>query len=169
MAAAAVWALEQPLDKLLLDCEHDDVQFLGKAVTRGPAAYPVGMAMHLGNGAVFGALYSNFAGAIPLPRPLRGPAVALSEYLALWPLGFLSDRFHPARKELPQLKGNRRAFAQGAVRHVLFGVTLGELERRLNAAPEPAPPPPAIDVSSNGHGSIERAATGEPASGESLR
>ena len=169
MVAAAVWALEQPLDKLLLDSAYDDVELLGKAVTRGRASYPVGLAMHLGNGAVFGALYSNFVGAMPLPRPLRGPVLSLGEHVALWPLGFLSDRFHPAREELPKLHGNRRAFAQGAVRHLVFGLTLGELERRLNAAPEPAPPPAAVDVSSNGHGSIERASSGEPASGESLR
>ncbi len=167
--AAAVWTLEQPLDKLLLDCEYDDVQLLGKAVARGRAAYPVGLAMHLGNGALFGALYANFVGTIPLPRPVCGPAVSLGEHVALWPLGSLSDRFHPARKELPRLQGNRRAFAQGAVRHLLFGLTLGELERRLNTAPEPAPAPAAVDVSSNGHGSIERAASGEPASGESRR
>ena len=165
MAAAAVWALEQPLDKMLLDCDYDDIALLGKAVTRGPAYYPVGLAMHVGNGAVFGAVYSNVVGAVPLPRPLRGPALALFEHVALWPLGSLSDRFHPARKELTQLQGNRRAFAQGAVRHLLFGVVLGELERRLNAAPEPAPPPAAVDVSSNGHGSIEHAASGQPASG----
>lgn len=165
MAAAAVWALEQPLDKLLLDCDYDDIELLGKAVTRGPAYYPVGLAMHVGNGAVFGAVYANVVGAVPLPRPLRGPALALFEHVALWPLGSLSDRFHPARKELAQLQGNRRAFAQGVVRHLLFGVVLGELERRLNATPEPAPPPAAIDVSSNGHGSIEHAASGQPASG----
>jgi hypothetical protein len=167
MAAAAVWAAEQPLDKLLLDCDYDDMQLLGKAVTRGPASYPIGLAMHLGNGAVFGAVYANVVGAVPLPRPLRGPALALFEHLALWPLGAVSDRFHPARKELPKLQGNRRAFAQGTVRHLIFGLVLGELEQRLNAAPEPAPPPDAIDVSSNGHGSIEHAASGQPASGES--
>jgi hypothetical protein len=64
---------------------------------------------------------------------------------------------------LPTLQGNKRAFAQATVRHLIFGVVLGELERRLNAAPEPAPPPAAIDVSSNGHGSIEHAASGQPA------
>ncbi len=163
MTAAAVWAIEQPLDKLLLDCEYDDVQLLGKAVTRGPASYPVGLAMHLGNGAVFGAVYSNVVGAVPLPRPMCGPALSLFEHVALWPLGALSDRFHPARKELPQLQGNGRAFAQATVRHLIFGLVLGELERRLNAAPEPAPPPGAVDVSSNGHGSIEHAASGQPA------
>jgi hypothetical protein len=64
---------------------------------------------------------------------------------------------HPARRQLPQLAGNRRAFAQATWRHLLFGVVLGELERRLNAEPEPVPPEPEIEFSSNGHGSLERA------------
>ena len=38
---------------------------------------------------------------------------------------------------------------------------LGELERRLNAAPEAAPPPPELSFSTNGHGSIEQAVSGE--------
>jgi hypothetical protein len=44
----------------------------------------------------------------------------------------LSDRFHPARGNLPRLTGNRRALAQATWRHLLFGVVLGELERRAN-------------------------------------
>jgi len=99
--------------------------------------------------------------SVPLPAPLRGPALSLAELVATWPLGSLSDRFHPARRELPKLRGNRRAFAQGAVRHLIFGVTLGELERRLNAVPEPAPPSPETEFSSNGHGPIEHAITAE--------
>jgi hypothetical protein len=75
----------------------------------------------------------------------------------LWPLGALSDRFHPARGDLPRLMGNRRAFAQATWRHLLFGVVLGELERRLNAEPEPAPLQPEAEYSSNGHGSLEHA------------
>jgi hypothetical protein len=97
------------------------------------------------------------APAIPLPAVARGPAAALAEHLLLWPLGALSDRLHPARRELAPLRGNRRAFAQAAWRHLLFGVVLGELERRLNAGPEPAPPQPEADYSSNGHGSLEHA------------
>ncbi len=162
-AAAAVWALEQPLDKLLLKSGYDDVELLGKAVTRGEGWYPAGLAWHLSNGALFGAAYANIAPFIPLPPPLRGPAVALVENLVSWPLGSLSDRFHPARKELPKLAGNRRTFAQATVRHAIFGVVLGELERRLNAAPEPAPPQPQADFSSNGHGSLEHAVSVEQA------
>ena len=64
---------------------------------------------------------------------------------------------HPARDELPKLSGNREAFLQSAWRHLLFGLVLGELERRVNAEPEPAPPEPQTDYSSNGHGSLEHA------------
>ena len=159
--AAGVWAGVQPLDKRLLDSSYDDVELLGKAVTRGTGWYPIGLAIHVWNGAAFGAVYSNVAGYLPVPAVLRGPVVALSEHLALWPLGSLSDRLHPARRELPELRGNARAFAQSTVRHLLFGVVLGELERRLNAGPETAPPPLQLSFSTNGHGSIERAVSGE--------
>jgi hypothetical protein len=157
--AAAVWALQQPLDKLAFASPYDDVELLGRAVTRGDAWYPAGLALHMQNGAAFGAVYANVAPLLPLPPVLRGPTMALAEHALLWPLGALSDRFHPARRDLPTFAGNRRAFAQAAWRHLLFGVVLGELERRLNAAPEPAPPEPEADFSSNGHGSLEHAVT----------
>jgi hypothetical protein len=159
--AAGVWAAEQPLDKRLLESSYDDVELLGKAVTRGSGWYPIGLAMHLWNGAVFGAVYSNIAEYLPLPAPLRGPTVALSEHVALWPLGSVSDRLHPARRELPELRGNGRAFAQAVVRHLLFGIVLGELERRLNAEPEAPPPPTEINFSTNGHGTLEHTVSGE--------
>ena len=163
VCAAAVWALEQPLDKLLFESSYDDVEVLGKAVTRGDGWYAAGIAVHMANGALFGALYANVAPVLPLPAPLRGPASAFTEHLAAWPLTIASDRFHPARKSLPVLSGNRKAFAQATVRHLLFGVVLGELERRLNAAPEPAPPLSERDFSSNGHGSLEHAISAESA------
>jgi hypothetical protein len=157
--AAAVWALEQPLDKLVFSSRYDDVELLGKALTRGDAWYPAGLALHMQNGAAFGAAYANLAPAVPLLPALRGPAVALMQHLAFWPLGAVSDRFHPARQELPPISGNRRAFAQSAWRHLVFGIVLGELERRVNATPEPAPPEPEADFSSNGHGTLEDAVT----------
>jgi hypothetical protein len=157
--AASVWALEQPLDKLLLSSRYDDVELLGRAVRTGPGWYPVGLALHVQNGALFGAIYANVAPALPIPPALRGPALAVGEHLAGWPLGALTDRFHPARHDLPALSGNRRAFVQATWRHLLFGIVLGELERRMNPAPEPPPAPPAPDYASNGHGSLERAVT----------
>jgi hypothetical protein len=155
--AAAVWGLQQPLDKLVFASRYDDVELLGKAVTRGDAWYPIGAAIHMGNGALFGAVYANVAPALPITASLRGPAAALAEHLLTWPLGTISDRMHPARGEMPALSGNRPAFLQSMWRHLLFGLVLGELERRINAEPEPAPPEPEADYSSNGHGSLAHA------------
>lgn len=136
--AAATWAAQQPLDKRLLRCGYDDVELLGRMVApRAPRRrwYPLGLAMHVQNGALFGAVYAGVIaprlGAVP--PALRAPLVAQVENFGLWPLGRLSDRFHPARETLPRLTGSRRALAQATWRHLLFGVALGELERRWNA------------------------------------
>ena len=140
--AAGAWALQQPLDKLLARCSYDDVELLGRAVV--PRAgrerwYPLGLALHVQNGALFGAVYAGAVGpalaAGGVPAWARAPLVAQAENFGLWPLGRLSDRFHPARADLPRLTGNRRALAQATWRHLLFGVVLGELERRLNPPP----------------------------------
>lgn len=155
-AAAMVWAAQQPLDRRIFASRYDDVELLGKAVTRGPAWLPVGLWLHALNGAVFGAVYANAAGLLPVPPWARGPAAGLAEHVGLWPLGRLTDRLHPARDELPRLRGNRRAFAQATWRHLLFGIVLGELERRLNAPEEELPTIHEDVVSSNGHGSLEQ-------------
>lgn len=137
--AAGVWALQQPLDKRALRCRYDDVELLGRMVApRGSRArwYPLGLALHAQNGALFGAAYAGVAGPLlgraGVPAALRAPLMAEAENFALWPLGRLSDRFHPARDALPRLAGNGRALAQATWRHLLFGVVLGALERRLN-------------------------------------
>ncbi|MGD1049910.1 MAG: hypothetical protein ABR947_02425 [Solirubrobacteraceae bacterium] len=136
--AAAVWAAQQPIDKRVFAFPFDDVELLGKAVTRGPRWRAAGTAMHLLNGAAFGVLYANLQPrARSLPPWARGPTAALAEHLASWPATALTDRFHPARDELPALSGSSRAFAQATWRHLLFGTVLGELERRLPAPPSP--------------------------------
>jgi hypothetical protein len=155
--AAGVWAAQQPLDKRVFACEYDDVELLGKSVTREPAWLAAGLALHVTNGALFGAVYANVAPLVPIPGWARGPLAGLAEHVALWPLGHVSDRVHPARRDLPPLAGNGRAFAQGAWRHLLFGVVLGELERRLNPPAEEVPPAYEAMVSPNGHGEIEHA------------
>jgi hypothetical protein len=157
-AAAAVWAAQTPLDKKVFGIAYDDVELLGKAFTRGRAWRAIGLAVHLQNGAVFGALYATVAPAVPLPSWSRGPLAGLLEHCVTWPLTSVSDRIHPARDELPKLAGSGRALAQATWRHLLFGVVLGELERRLNAAARDEPEPWAHVISSNGHGNIEHAA-----------
>jgi hypothetical protein len=153
--AASVWAAQSPLDCRVFGVPHLDHELLGKAVTRGRAWPAVGMAMHVCNGALFGAAYADVASRLPLPAWARGPAAGLAEHVATWPLTVLVDRAHPARDELPRLSGSARAFAQSTWRHLLFGVVLGELERRLS---RPGSSPIALRPSSNGRGDIERAA-----------
>jgi hypothetical protein len=157
--AAGVWAAQQPLDKLVFGFSYDDTELLGKAITRGPAWPVVGIVMHLGNGALIGAAHASVAPRLPLPSWSRGPIVALTEHLASWPLTLAVDRVHPARDELPKLAGSWRAFAQATWRHLLFGVVMGELERRLNAPPDDEIPSYEHIVSSNGHGKLEHAGT----------
>jgi len=137
--AAAVWLVQQPLDKRVFDWPHDDAELLGRLTGVGPR---LGAVMHVGNGAVFGALYAGLAPAIPVAAPLRGPVAGLVEHLATWPLTLVAA---------PDMSRSPRAFAQATWRHLLFGVVLGEAERRLN----PAPLEPVSDeaVASNGHGS----------------
>ena len=155
--AAAVWAAQQPLDKRVFGTDYDDLAILGKAVTRGGEWPAVGLALHLLNGALFGAVYAQLRPFLLGPAPLRGLTAGLAENFASWPLASISDRHHPASKELVKLGGNRRALAQATWRHALFGVVLGVLEQWLNAQREAEPP--FVPVSSNGHGNIERAAT----------
>jgi hypothetical protein len=154
-AAAAVWAAQQPLDQRVFGVDYDDVELLGRFVTNGRAAYPVGLAIHIANGAAFGAIYANAGRALPVPGILRGPLAGLAEHLASWPGTAALSRIHPAADELPELWSSGAAFAQATWRHLLFGTVLGELERRLNPPDsEPSPIDPAA-ASSNGHGQAE--------------
>ena len=166
-AAAAVWAAQQPLDKRAFGSRHDDLELLGKLVTRGRAWPAAGLTLHLLNGGLFGFVYALAAARVPGPGPARGLAAGMVEHFGLWPLGRVVDRLHPARRELPRLTGNRRALWQETWRHALFGVLLGVLEERLN---EPGAGPERrrrsgrrrrsveVPVGSNGHGDIEAAA-----------
>jgi hypothetical protein len=158
-AAAAAWAVQQPLDKRVFGSRYDDVELLGKLVTRGPAWPAAGLGLHVANGAMFGAVYALARPLVPGPALLAGVAAGLAEHVGFWPLGVFVDRHHPARAELETLGGNRRAFAQATWRHLLFGVVLAELERRLNDKAE-FEPLERVPASSNGHGNIEQAAVG---------
>jgi hypothetical protein len=155
--AATIWAAQQPLDRRVFGVAYDDCELLGKAVTRSGWALPLGWGMHMANGALFGALYANVAPRVPLPSWARGPAAGLAEHVASWPGTALVPRLHPAGGDFPVLWGSRAALAQATWRHLLFGTVLGELERRLNAAPEPEIPAYEAVVSSNGHGTLEHA------------
>jgi hypothetical protein len=161
-AAAAVWALQQPLDRRVFGSPYDDTELLGRWVAPSGAWQAAGIGLHLANGAVFGAVYANVAPSLPVPPALRGPLAGLAEHFATWPGVAVVDRVHPARSDLPTLWGSGRAFAQATWRHALFGFVLGELERRLNPPEELRPVDDAV-VSTNGHGSVEHLVAPGPA------
>jgi hypothetical protein len=123
-AAATAWALLEPLDRRLFRYGYSDVAVLGKLVTRGPAWRPVGLAIHAGNGALFGIAY----GELKRTRDLSALQLALLEHVGLYPLSVLVDRYHPARGSdgIPKLVG-LRPFGQATVRHAVFGALLGKL------------------------------------------
>jgi hypothetical protein len=124
-----VWALAEPLDKRVFRFPYSDVALLGKAVTRGPAWRPLGLALHAGNGALAGVLFREVDSRIGGSRRRNALAFAMVEHLALYPLTLLTDRFHPARGEpdLPPLARSKRGFLQATFRHALFGVVLARL------------------------------------------
>jgi hypothetical protein len=155
--AAGAWSAQSPLDMRAFGSPYSDEALLGKAVTRGPAWPVVGVTLHVLYGASFGAAYANLAPRLPLPSWARGPIVALAEHLSTWPMTAAVEHVHPARGELPELWGSGRAFAQATWRHLVFGVVMGELERRFNAPADTRVPPYEHVVSSNGHGDIEHA------------
>jgi hypothetical protein len=131
--ATVVMTLEQPLDKRLFDSKYDDVEILGKLVTRGDHWRPIGFALHVQNGAIFGAAYTRLKPSLPGPAVIRGLLMGLIQHVATWPTAApLMDRYHPARKELPKLAANPRAFGQATIRHAVFGSVLGFLEDALN-------------------------------------
>jgi hypothetical protein len=156
-AAAAVCTLQQPLDKRVFESDYDDVELLGKLVTRGPEWPVVGVALHLQVGAAFGAAYSSLRPFLPGHPRATALAAALAEGLGTWPVVRIGYRYHPARRQLPSIADNRRALLQVLWRHALFGVVLGTLEALIND--RSADEPPAVPVSSNGHGNIEAAVT----------
>jgi len=130
--ATVVMTLEEPLDKRLFNSEYDDIEILGKLVTRGDDWRPIGFALHVQNGAILGAAYARLKPSLPESPVLRGLLTGLIEHVATWPMTVLVDRYHPARKELPKLAANPRAFGQATIRHAVFGIVLGLLEHALD-------------------------------------
>ena len=126
-AAATVWGLLEPLDRRLFRCDYSDIALLGKAVTRGRLWRPAGFALHALNGAVFGLAYHKLRTRIDSNPRRLALAAALAEHVALYPLSYFVDRYHPARGQegVPPLLRSPRAFGQSAVRPAVFGLVLG--------------------------------------------
>jgi hypothetical protein len=104
--AAAIWGLQEPLDRRVFRCDYSDVRLVG------------GLGVHALNGALFGLAFDVLRRRTGIEQRRLAVGLALAEHTALWPLLGLLDR---------DLAGSPRAFAQGAYRHALFGFVLGRL------------------------------------------
>jgi hypothetical protein len=137
--AASVWGGLEPVDQRLFRCDYSDVAALGKAVTQGRGWRVAGFVLHAANGAIFGLAYGRVRRRSSLDHRLLALAMALAEHIVLYPSAYLVDRFHPARGEagIPPLLTNGRAFAQGVVRHAIFGALLGVLTEARSTANRP--------------------------------
>jgi hypothetical protein len=128
MVAAGAWAAVEPALGRVFRTPYSDVRLLGAPVTRGPLWPAAGLAAHLANGAVFGAVFERAGGR----GVARGLAAAQVENLALWPAMAVVDRLHPDRRSgaWPPLLRNGRVFAYEVATHAVFGVVLGLLVGR---------------------------------------
>jgi hypothetical protein len=97
-------------------------------VTRTRAWPVAGIALHLANGAVFGALFERAR----LRGVKSGVVAAQVEQCALWPAYAVVDRVHPDRRDgtWPPLLRSPRVAVYGVVVHAIFGATLGALTAR---------------------------------------
>jgi hypothetical protein len=122
VAAAAVWASAEPVLGRLFRTPYSDRRLLGGLSGRSPAT---GVALHLVNGALFGAVFERLGGR----GPLQGALAAQLENVVLWPAMAVVDRVHPDRRSgaWPPLLGNGRVFIYEATAHALFGAVLGLL------------------------------------------
>jgi hypothetical protein len=127
--AAAAWAAAEPLGRRFSGPPegYSDVRLLGAIVTQGPLWRPLGLVLHVTNGAIFGAVFERLGGR----GWKHGLLAAQAENLALWPAMAAVDRIHPDRRSgaWPPLLTNARVFAYEAAMHALFGIVLGTLTR----------------------------------------
>lgn len=128
IVAAAVWAAGEPALRRLAGTPYSDVRLLGRLATGGRAWPVAGLALHLANGALFGASF----GRLGLRGTKAGIVAAELENLALWPAFVVVDRIHPDRRNgnWPSLLRSPRVATYEVAAHALFGFVLGRLTER---------------------------------------
>lgn len=125
--AAVVWAAGEPALQRLAGTPFSDVRLLGRLVTRRRAWPAVGLALHVANGALFGAAFDR-AG---LRGVKAGVVAAQLENVALWPGMAIVEKVHPDCRDgtWPPLARNPRIALQEVAAHAVFGAVLGALVR----------------------------------------
>jgi hypothetical protein len=127
--AATLWTAADPVLDRIFRTPYADSKLLGPFITQGPLEPVANAATHAAGGFAFGYLFSRFGG-----RGVKNAVTAaVAENTLLWPGLAVFDRIHPKRRsgEWPKLVTNPRVFAQATTGHVLFGVLLGLLSKRV--------------------------------------
>jgi hypothetical protein len=131
-AAAAAWSASEPILRRLTGTTYSNVRLLGRFATRGRAWPVAGLALHVANGAAFGAAFERLG----LQGVKAGIFAAEVENTLAWPAMAIVDRIHPDRRDgtWPPLVRSSRVAVQEVVGHAIFGAVLG----RLVSAPRSA-------------------------------
>lgn len=136
VAATAVYSIAMETDKYVTGNHFDDVEFiqglLGDAQASSKRASALAWALHFLNGVLLSEIYSAVVRRfLPGPNWLKGSLFGGGFIIAVWPLTLLADRYHPMIKNgrLPPL-ATWQAFLQNVLRHLVFGLALGLLDRK---------------------------------------
>lgn len=135
LVATAAYSVAMESDKYITDNHFNDVTFiqglLGDTHASSQRTATLAWILHFLNGVLLAEVYSACCKRfLPGPHWLKGLLFGGAFIAAVWPLTPLVDRHHPLIKNgrLPRL-ANWTAFWQNVLRHVVFGLTLGLLDR----------------------------------------
>jgi hypothetical protein len=123
--AAAVWVAVEPVWRRAFGGPHSELRLVGRMLAPESSWKPVGLAVHLANGAIFGIAFDRLGG-----RGVgRAVVAAQVENALLWPGMLIVDRIHPDVRDAswPPLARDPRVIAQEVASHLVFGVVLGGL------------------------------------------
>jgi hypothetical protein len=126
-AAAAAWVATEPVTRRLAGGTHRELRLISGTLAGERGGDSLGWAVHLANGAAFGAAFRRLGGH----GLVRAVAAAQAENMVLWPGMAIVDRIHPDVRSgaWPKLFTDPGTIAQEIAGHVVFGVVLGALVR----------------------------------------
>ena len=135
IVATAAYSVAMETDKYITGNGFDDVEFiqglLGDTQATSKRASALAWAFHFINGVLLAEIYAAVVRRfLPGPDWLRGTLFGGGFIIAAWPLTTLADRYHPMIRSgrLPHL-ATWQAFWQNVLRHLVFGLALGLLDR----------------------------------------
>ena len=125
IVAAGAWIAVEPATRRLTGGTHRELRLISGTIAGKRGGNALGLAVHLANGAAFGAAFRRLGG-----HGVRRAVVAAQvENAILWPGMAVVDRIHPDVRSgaWPRLVSDPGTIAQEIASHVVFGVVLGAL------------------------------------------